>query len=191
MDDADEILRRCQGGGDAECAAMVRCFQPRVFRLALRVTGYAARADDATAAVLVKVWTNASKWRGESSARTWVDRVAVRTILDEVRGYRRWWRRWARTSVPEPVDPRPDAVAGAEHSEEQARLTARIRGGRRTRTGRSGDRSSVLLRRPQSGGVGSRVWSRSRRPENATGASPTKTQSHPEFRRPCRMTRAT
>ena len=36
-------------------------FSLRVFRLAMRVTGNAARADEATAAVLVKVWTNASQ----------------------------------------------------------------------------------------------------------------------------------
>jgi RNA polymerase sigma-70 factor, ECF subfamily len=127
LDESDDILRQCRDGSEAACAAMIRCFQARIFRLALRVTGDAARADDATAAVLVKLWTTAARWKGESSARTWVDRVAVRTLLDEMRGHRRWWRRWARTSIVETVDIRPDAAEGAERAEEQGQIAARIR----------------------------------------------------------------
>ncbi len=127
MDDADEILRRCRDGRDAECAAMVRCFQPRVYRLALRVTGDPARAEEAAAAALVKIWTGAKGWRGESSARAWVDRVAVRAVLDAVRGERRWWRRWSNSSAADTADPRAGAAESTEREEELERTAARIR----------------------------------------------------------------
>ena len=91
---SDELLRRCQHGDEAALALLVAEYQERIFRLACRVTGDAALAEEATAQALLKIWTRARQWQGGASAATWIYRLAVRTVLDVQRGQRRWWRRW-------------------------------------------------------------------------------------------------
>lgn len=108
MDEGDELLRRCQQGDEAALTALVRSFQDRVFRLAYRVSGDAAAAEEAAAEVFVKVWQRARQWRGDSSAGTWIYRIAVRTVLDHERNRNRWWRRWARALPGLLADPRPE-----------------------------------------------------------------------------------
>jgi RNA polymerase sigma-70 factor, ECF subfamily len=123
--DEDEILRRCQTGDEAACTAMVQCLQTPVFRLAWRMTGNATLAEDATASILLKIWTRANRWSGESTARTWIYRLAVRTILDMLRGQKRGWRRWFGLAT-DVVDPTPTPAAQMENSEEQQRTSVRI-----------------------------------------------------------------
>jgi len=91
---SDELLRRCQQGDEAALALLVREYQERIFRLACRVTGDAALAEEATAQALLKIWTRARQWQGQARAATWIYRLAVRTVLDVQRAQRRWWRRW-------------------------------------------------------------------------------------------------
>ena len=69
---------------------LVRRLEDRVYRLAYRVVGDAALAEEATVAAFYKVWTKAGQWRGDANADTWIYRVAVRTVLDLRRGRRRW-----------------------------------------------------------------------------------------------------
>ncbi len=130
LDAEDQLLRRCQQGEEAALAELMRCFQDRVFRLAYRVTGDAAAAEDAAADVFVKVWRRAGQWRGDSSAGTWIYRIAVRTVLDHERGRHRWWRRWASALPGFVADPRPDPArltADREHQRNGAlRLQAAL-----------------------------------------------------------------
>lgn len=93
MDD-DALLRRCQRGDDSALTVLVHRFQDRIFRLACRVLGDRARAEDATADALAGVWAGCQSWRGEASAGTWIHQVAYRVILDHARARRRWWRFW-------------------------------------------------------------------------------------------------
>lgn len=89
------------------------------------MTGNAALAEEATAAALLKIWTRCGKWRRESSARTWIYRLAVRTILDTLRGQKRWWRRWLGLTA-DVVDAAANATARLEKQEEEKKTTARI-----------------------------------------------------------------
>src|SRR5262249_44807945 len=101
-------------------------YQQRIFRLACRVTGDAALAEEATAHALLKVWTNAWQWRGEAGAGTWIYRIALRTVLDVQRSQRRWWRRW---SAPMPAALRHPERGPAEQlleREDQDQASGRI-----------------------------------------------------------------
>lgn len=126
LDDGDALLRRCQQGDDAALADLVRCFQDRVFRLAYRVSGDAAVAEEAAADVFVKVWQRAGQWRGDSSAGTWIYRIAVRTVLDHERNRHRWWRRWAAALPGFLADPRPDPARQAAEREQQRNGALRL-----------------------------------------------------------------
>lgn len=94
LDDADELLRRCQRGDKTALAGIVRLYEERIFRLAHRVVGDAALAEEATVEALAKIWIKAGQWRGEASAGTWIYQVALRTVLDFRRSWRRRWRLW-------------------------------------------------------------------------------------------------
>jgi RNA polymerase sigma-70 factor, ECF subfamily len=57
----------------------------RIYRLALRMTGNAAVAEDLTQDVFVRVFDRVRQFRGESGLGTWVYRVAVSVILNAVK----------------------------------------------------------------------------------------------------------
>jgi RNA polymerase sigma-70 factor (ECF subfamily) len=126
LDDGDQLLRRCQQGDPAALGELVRRYQEPIFRLAYRVAGDAALAEEATANALQKVWAKAGQWRGEARAGTWIYRVAVRAILDTQRGQRRWWRRWARRLPPALVDPQPGPPEQALAREQQENTASRV-----------------------------------------------------------------
>jgi RNA polymerase sigma-70 factor (ECF subfamily) len=104
---------------------LVRLFEGPIFRLACRVTGDPARAEEATADALARVWTKAGQWRGESAAGTWIYRVALRTVLDGRRSLRRWWP-WAPPPADLP-DPRPGPAPAAIDDERRDRVAREIR----------------------------------------------------------------
>jgi RNA polymerase sigma-70 factor (ECF subfamily) len=125
LDHGDELLRRCQAGDEAALGLLVRGYQERIFRLALRMLGDTALADDATARVLEKVWCKAGQWQGRCSAGTWIHRVAYRTIVDVQRGRQRWSARWR----PWPLrlfDPQPEPADRLRQADDSARVHAAL-----------------------------------------------------------------
>jgi RNA polymerase sigma-70 factor, ECF subfamily len=92
--DDDELLRRCQRGDDSALGDLVQRYQDRIFRLAFRVLGDAARAEEAAADALSVVWSRCRTWRGDSRAGTWIHQVAWRVVRDHHRSRKRWWRFW-------------------------------------------------------------------------------------------------
>jgi RNA polymerase sigma-70 factor (ECF subfamily) len=122
LDDADELLRRCQRGEESALAAIVRLFEGRIFRLACRVLGDVGLAEEATADALARVWSRAGQWRGDAAAATWVYQVAYRAVLDARKRQRRWWRLWSAPPGEEVCDPRPGPPERAAAAEGDPRL---------------------------------------------------------------------
>lgn len=125
LDDADELLRRCQRGEESALGALVRLFEERIFRLACRMLGDAALAEEAAADAFVKVWVRAGQWRGDAAAGTWIYQVAYRTILDARKRQRRWWRLWAPPDE-EARDPRPGPAERAAEADHQQQAHRRL-----------------------------------------------------------------
>jgi RNA polymerase sigma-70 factor (ECF subfamily) len=123
--EADELLRRCQRGDAAALMELVRLFEGRIFRLAYGITGDPARAEEATADALARVWATCGQWRGDAAAGTWIYRVAVRVVLDSRRKQRRGWP-WSPPSANLP-DPRPGPVQDAIDAEGRDRAARRVR----------------------------------------------------------------
>lgn len=121
----EALLERCAAGDEAALAELMRRWGTRLFRLAVRVLGGAARAEEAATEAWTQVWFGSRGWRGESSAGTWILRVAYRTILDHARLRRRWWR-----SVPpaaaRPADPHDDPAVFVAERERQERTGQRL-----------------------------------------------------------------
>lgn len=100
MSDDDQLLRDCKNGVESALNELVRRYEQRIFALAVRVLKEHAAAEDATTETLMKIWTKARQWRGDSSASTWIFRVAFRTILDVQKRQNRWWQRWKVVANP-------------------------------------------------------------------------------------------
>lgn len=77
-----ELVARTTGGDAAALEQVVRTVQDPVYRLALRMTGVIADAEDATQEILIRVVTRLASWRGEASLVTWAYRIAVNYIVD-------------------------------------------------------------------------------------------------------------
>ena len=90
------LARRAQDGDRAALEGLLAGVRDDVYRLALRMTGRPADAEDATQEVLVKVLTRLGGWRGEARVTTWVHRVTVNHLLDR--------RRSAMEQVPMSFD---------------------------------------------------------------------------------------
>ena len=57
----------------------------RISRICLHYFGSREEADDACQEVLLKVWLNIDKFRGDSSLSTWISRIAVNVCLTTFR----------------------------------------------------------------------------------------------------------
>ncbi len=91
--DDGQLLRLCRQGDEDALAEIVRRYEQRVFRMALRVADDRALAEEATVDAFYKIWCKSRQWRGQGSPEAWIYRIAVRTTLDLKRGRQRWWKR--------------------------------------------------------------------------------------------------
>jgi RNA polymerase sigma-70 factor (ECF subfamily) len=81
-------------------------YQAPVYALCHRLLGRREDAQDATQTAFVRAFRELPRFRGESSARTWLYRIAVNECLSQIR------RR--RETVPEPEDAEaPDGAPAA------------------------------------------------------------------------------
>ncbi len=120
---ADSLLvRAVQAGDRAAFADIVRRHQDTVYRLCLRWLGDQAQAEETAQDVFLAVFRALPAFRGESSLRTWILRVAVNHCKN-ARGYRQR-RAWGRhdplvhpddparsRDLPDPA-PHPDVRVG-------------------------------------------------------------------------------
>jgi RNA polymerase sigma factor (sigma-70 family) len=81
-DDVLELVTRAVDGDQDALAEVLARVQDPVYRLALRMTGRVADAEDATQEILIRVMTRLSMFRGEASLVTWAYRIAVNHLLN-------------------------------------------------------------------------------------------------------------
>ncbi len=80
--DLAALVGRAKAGERGALDALLAALADGVYRLALRMTGHPADAEDATQEILLKVATHLAGFRGEASVRTWTHRIAVRHLLE-------------------------------------------------------------------------------------------------------------
>jgi RNA polymerase sigma-70 factor (ECF subfamily) len=71
--------------GDEGATALFEAHRREVYRVARAVTGDHEAARDAVQDTFLRVFRGLPRWRGESSLRTWIVRIAVRTAVDQRR----------------------------------------------------------------------------------------------------------
>ncbi len=77
-----ELIENCLNGDKKSIEILIRCIQRNVYNLSVRYLWNPMDAEDATQEILLKVLTNLSKFKGESSFTTWVYRVATNYLLN-------------------------------------------------------------------------------------------------------------
>jgi RNA polymerase sigma-70 factor (ECF subfamily) len=126
MDDqTDEaLMARVAGGDRAAFNALARRHAGAVIRLAAHILRNRSDAEDVAQDALLRVWTNAPRWKPVAKFRTWLTRIVVNLCLD---------RKRRAPLLPldvagELADPQPDAVAQIETNQDEQRLAAAIAG---------------------------------------------------------------
>lgn len=82
--DAD-LVEMLHAGSDEAAEALTDRFGPRAYRLALRITGNALDAEEATQDALWRVFGKIRTFRGESAFRSWVYRIAANSAYEMLR----------------------------------------------------------------------------------------------------------
>jgi RNA polymerase sigma factor (sigma-70 family) len=77
-----EIISNCLNGDKKSVELLIKGIQRNVYNLSVRYLWNPVDAEDATQEILIKVLTNLSKFRGESSFTTWVYRIATNYLLN-------------------------------------------------------------------------------------------------------------
>ena len=106
-----DLVARAQRGDVAAFEALYRANSPRVYALAIRLTGDAAQAGELTQDVFVHAWQRLSGFRGDAAFASWLHRITVNTMFMRARGDR---RRNARIVIESDADDPTDENAGAD-----------------------------------------------------------------------------
>jgi RNA polymerase sigma-70 factor (ECF subfamily) len=83
------LVQRCAVGEDTACSELVGEHQRMVVQLAMNLLGDRDEALDLSQDVFLRVFRTIHRFRGQSSLRTWIYRIAV----NQARNRHRFWRR--------------------------------------------------------------------------------------------------
>jgi RNA polymerase sigma-70 factor (ECF subfamily) len=118
------LVARAQRGDLDAFEVLYRANAPRVFALALHLTGERGRAGELTQDVFVHAWQRLASFRGDAAFATWLHRIAINTLLMRARGETRRAARVRYFGDADPdvaSDPRPlEQGAVAPRDVEQA-----------------------------------------------------------------------
>ncbi len=84
-----ELVKRAQSGDVAAFESLIEDYQKRIFSIAYRMIQHQEDAADLTQEVILKIFKNLDKFKGDSKFSTWVYRIATNTCLDEIKKSRR------------------------------------------------------------------------------------------------------
>lgn len=89
MMDEDKIVQRARRGDAAAFEQLVTAYRDRVYRLALRLCGNGADADEAAQEAFLAAWRGLPNFRGESRFSTWLYQLATHAAIDLMRREKR------------------------------------------------------------------------------------------------------
>ncbi|MCB2115095.1 MAG: RNA polymerase sigma factor [Rhodobacteraceae bacterium] len=121
---SDDRLLALYGAGDPSAARVLATrLTPLALRVAQRMLGDAAEAEDVAQEAMLRLWRAAPGWQaGTAKVSTWLYRVVVNLATDRLR--RR--RSVPLDAAPEPADDRPGAEAGLIETDRVRALDAAL-----------------------------------------------------------------
>lgn len=87
LDDA-QLVAQAQHGDIESFEVLVRRHHTQVYRIALRMLGNSADAEDATQEIFIDTWRALPGFQGRSSFATWLYRIVIRRSLKVRRTFR-------------------------------------------------------------------------------------------------------
>jgi RNA polymerase sigma factor (sigma-70 family) len=123
QDSDDALMARVAARDGAAFRLLVEQYAARPHRIAYRMLGDAAEAEDVAQEALLRLWNLGDGWQGGGpGVAAWLGRVAKKLCLDRLRK-----RRFASDeAVPERADEAPLADAAMAAAEDRARARAAI-----------------------------------------------------------------
>ena len=120
-DEEAQVVRRAQARDMPAFERLYRAHVGRVHAICLRMTANVTRAEELTQKAFLTVWEKLPLFRGESAFSSWLHRVAVNTVLADLRAENRRTRRVFGTDDPAMFEtPAPCPPAGIRLDLEQA-----------------------------------------------------------------------
>jgi RNA polymerase sigma-70 factor (ECF subfamily) len=109
-----ELMARAAKGDERAFRTLAERHAGAALRLARRILGNEAMAEDVVQDALLRVWTNAPRWRPEAAFRTWLYRIVVNLCLN------------ARRRAPDlPLDAAAQVADAGPTADEQLALDER------------------------------------------------------------------
>ena len=118
MKDQEKIIARARRGDADAFEQLVVAYRDQVFRLALRMCGSEADADEVAQEAFLSAWKALPNFRGESQFSTWLYQLTTHAAIDLMR---REKRQIAAADITEvsAADPTPSPQQQAEQSEQR------------------------------------------------------------------------
>ena len=118
MKDQENIIARARRGDADAFEQLVVAYRDQVFRLALRMCGSEADADEVAQEAFLSAWKALPNFRGESQFSTWLYQLTTHAAIDLMR---REKRQIAAADITEvsAADPAPSPQQQAEQSEQR------------------------------------------------------------------------
>jgi RNA polymerase sigma-70 factor (ECF subfamily) len=118
----EDLMASAARGNEAAFRLLTARHTAPSIRLAQRLTGNAADAEDVAQEALLRVWTQAPVWRPDARFKTWLYRVVVNLAIDR----RRQKTHLNLDAVADPIDPAPSAPQLIEQERTAIRVRAAI-----------------------------------------------------------------
>jgi RNA polymerase sigma-70 factor (ECF subfamily) len=127
-----ELVRRAQAGDEAAFGELVDRTRRAVFRTALAAVRSPAEAEDVAQEAFVAAFRHISRFRGDSSFKTWILTIAWRKARDRRRRIRRWLPNATKAAPVEEaggneIERLPAAVTSHEEQLAHAELLRHVR----------------------------------------------------------------
>lgn len=117
MEESDDSIRQAVLAGNKDAyQVLVRRHSQVVFRVAYRITGNEADADEAVQEAFLRAYQNLESFKGRSSMGTWIYRIAANCALDLV------GRRKSAVRIGEDNDPERQQLQIADNKAGPERL---------------------------------------------------------------------
>lgn len=81
----ETLIHRAQTGDADAYNQLVKAYEPRMMRTALRVVHDMDDAQDAVQQAFIAAWTNLNKFRGDSQFSTWLTRITINEGISVLR----------------------------------------------------------------------------------------------------------
>jgi len=113
MKDQENIIARARRGDADAFEQLVVAYRDQVFRLALRMCGNEADADEVAQEAFLSAWKALPNFRGDSRFSTWLYQLTSHAAIDLMRREKRQIAAEDITEVSAPDPARPAAAGGA------------------------------------------------------------------------------